>query len=690
MSLAKLFRNALRVAAAGALTALGAIALTGAPAATALPGAFAPAPVLDPANFDTTCDACDDFWRYATGGWRSRTKIPPGHPAWSTFDEIQERNEDLLGAILTEAAADAATTTDPDRARVGTFYAACRDVAAIEAGGLQALQPDLDRINAISSPAGVVAAIAYFDRLGVDNGLGFASEPDERDSSKTIAGIGFGGLGLPDRDDYFLARDASIRAAYVHYVSVQLTNIGDDPAAAVKHAHAVVALETILAGATPTDADLRDPLAAYHPMPVARLHTIAPNIPWPAFLGAFGQARLRAVDLGLPKYTAVFDRQLVATPLDTWKALLRAHLVSAFASALPHRFDAAHFDFYGRVLQGTHQPLPRAKRCAIATDRALGDPLGKLYVARTFSPAAKTRARRLVNALQAELHGDLTTLAWMSPTTRREAIVKLDAYTKKIGYPDRWIDYSPVTLRATDPYLFDLAKTLRFTQARDLARIGKPTDRGLWGLTPSTVNAYYNPSNNEIVFPAGILQPPFFDPRADDAVVYGAIGAIIGHEMTHGFDDVGRQFDAQGNLRDWWTPGDAARFKARARCIIRQFDGYRLEPGLRENGRLVTGEAIADLGGATIAYRAFARSAQYRAHRKIDGYTPEQRFFLSFAQNWRQLSTPQYERELAVSDPHPATRFRLIGTLGNMPEFARAFACAQDAPMVRRDRCAVW
>jgi len=596
----------------------------------------------------------------------------------------------VLRGILDAAAADAATTTDPDRARVGIFYGACNDRAAIEAGGLQALQPELDRIGAISSGGTLVAEIARLDRLGIDNGLGFGSEADTRDSSKTIAGIGFGGLGMPDRDYYLTARNAAIRVAYGRYLRLQLANLGEDTATAARHARAIIRLETTLARATPADADLRDPLATYHPMPVARLASIAPHIPWQPFLASFGQAHLQSADLNLPKFTAVLDHEIAATPLDTWQAVLRTHLVTAWAMALPLRFDAAEFSFYSRTLQGTRVQLPRVKRCVAATDRQLGDPLGKLYVAKAFPPAAKTRAILLVNTLQRALHDDIATLAWMSPPTRSEAERKLAAYIKKIGYPDKWIDFSSVTFSATDPYLIDLMKTSAFAAQRDLDRIGKPTDRTLWGMTPPTVNAYYNSSNNEIVFPAGILQPPFFDARADDALIYGGIGAIIGHEMTHGFDDQGRQFDAHGNLRDWWTASDAMHFKRRAQCIIDQFNGYSIEKGVHENGRLVTGEAIADLGGATIAYRAFEQTAQFKGQRKIDGYTPQQRFFLSYAQAWRGLITPEFARELALSDPHPDDRFRLIGTVGNMPAFRAAFACPMNAPMVRRDRCEIW
>ena len=675
------FRGAGVVALAALVTATVHIARASAP--TAAHG-------LNLANLDTTCRACDDFWRYSTGGWRGRATIPPGYSSWNSFDEIYERNLHVLRTILDTAAANASTTADPDETRVGTFYAACNDRRAIEAGGRQALQPELDRIAAISSPAMLVSEIARLDRLGIDNGLSFSSETDIRNSSKTIGSIGFGGLGMPDRDYYLNGRSTTVRAQYKNYLVVQLTNLGEDRAAAKQHAQGIIALETSLARATPPNADLRDPLATYHPVPVTQLRSIAPHIAWVQFLRAFGQTGRGSVDLNLPTFMLQLDREIATVPLDTWKAALRSHLVTASTLALPKRFDDARFAFYSRHLEGTRKPLARWKRCIAATDRALGGPLGKLYVAKAFSPAAKSRAEALVANLQSALRDDISSLPWMSPPTRREAMLKLAAYTKKIGYPDRWIDYSAVTFAASDPFFDDLAKTTAFAKQIDLNRIGKPTDRARWGMSAPTVNAYYDASNNEIVFPAGILQPPFFDPRSDDAVIYGAIGAVIGHEMTHGFDDQGRQFDARGNLRDWWTPSDALHFKRRADCVIRQFDAFQVEPGVHENGRLVTGEAIADLGGTTIAYRAFTRTPQFRAHRKIDGYTPEQRFFLSYAQAWREVVTRESARAAVLVDPHPNNRFRLAGTLENMPAFQAAFHCAANAPMVSRNRCAIW
>ena len=680
-----------------AIRAIGAIALSAliasilpaiAPARADVPVAAGPA--LNLKNFDRTAEACDDFWRYATGGWQKSHTIPAGFPEWGAFGEVYDRNIAILRGILESAAADTAAPQNSDRQKIGAFYAACNDRKAIDANGLTSLQPELDRIAAIATTDDLVTEIGRLDRIGVDAGLNFGSETDTRDSALTIGGVGFGGLGMPDRDYYLTKANAANRAAYARYLTTQLTNLGENAADAAAHAAAIIALETTLAKATPPNADLRDPLATYHPTAVVKLPVIAPHIPWPAFFAGFGQTTLTSVDVNLPKFTSVLDTQIATVPLDTWKAYLRAHLVTSFADALPTSFDDASFAFYSTTLSGIKQQLPRWKRCVNATDSQLGTPLGKLYVATAFPPAAKLRAKALVDNLQATLHDDFSTLPWMSPATRAQAKVKLAAYMKKIGYPDTWPDFSAIHIEGSESYLNDVLATHDFATKRDLARIGKPTNRALWGMTPPTVNAYYNPSNNEIVFPAGILQPPFFKANADDAIIYGAIGAVIGHEMTHGFDDQGRQYDAKGNLRDWWTKSDATAFSKRAQCIVDQYNGYQIQKGIHENGRLIEGEAIADLGGTTIAFRAFEKTAQYKAHKKIDGYTPEQRFFLSYAQAWRELITPEYARQAVLTDPHPNNHFRLIGTVGNMPEFQKAFACAANAPMIRKDRCQIW
>ncbi len=399
--------------------------------------------------------------------------------------------------------------------------------------------------------------------------------------------------------------------------------------------------------------------------------------------------KFSSVDVGIPAYVTAYDGLVASVPLSTWKAYLRYKIVDAYATALPRRFADASFAFRSTTLTGVKEQLPRSQRCTIAADASLRDVLGRAYVAKAFPPAAKARALALVNNLQSVLHDDIAQLAWMSAPTKVKAEEKLAAFTKKIGYPDTWVDFSSVSIGDAS-YADDIIALRRFETRRNIARIGKPTDRTLFGMTPPTVNAYYSPSDNEVVFPAGILQPPFFDPNADDAVNYGAIGAVIGHEMTHGFDDQGRQYDAKGDLDDWWTPADAAAFKKRAQCIIDEYSALEPLPGVHENGVNLQGEAVADLGGVTIAYKAFERTPEAKAHASIDGYTPEQRFFLAYAQVWRGSQTEALIREAAVTDPHPNPRLRVIGTLSNMPEFRAAFHCAAGTPMVRKDSCQIW
>ncbi len=685
-------RFAVRAAGAAALTALVAASLPllgGSARAAGAPPAVA---ALDRANIDPTCKACDDFYQYATGGWSKAHSIPAGHPSWGSFDELAQHNTEALHAILEDAAKTTGAPAGSDEQKLGAYYRACMDEAGIEQAGVAPIQPLLSDVGAVTDVPSLVVEVAKLNRLGVSDGPDFSSEPDTKDSSKTIAGLGLGGLGLPDRD-YYLKDDAkttAIRSAYRSYVATQLQNLGDAPAAANAGADAILALETALAKVTPTRVELRDPAKTYHPTALSALPALAPHIPWSAYFAQFGAPGFDSVDVGIPAYVTGYDAQLAATPLATWKTYLRFHVADSFANALPKRFADASFGFHSTVLNGVKEQLPRWQRCTRAVDSALRTPLGKVYVGREFTPAAKARAVAMVDNLQSVLKGDIGTLSWMSPPTKARAVEKLDAFTKKIGYPDRWQDYSSLTVADGRPYAA-LVRTVRDWNAGvDAARIGKPTDRTLWGMTPPTVNAYYNPYNNEIVFPAGILQPPFFNATADDAVNYGAVGAVIGHEMTHGFDDQGRQFDDKGNLSDWWTPADAKNFTARAKCIVDQFTGMEVLPGVHENGELVQGEAIADLGGLTIAYKAFERTPQFKAHQKIDGYTPEQRFFLAYAQVWRGLQNEAYTRQLANVDPHPNDRLRVIGTLSNMPEFQRAFACAATDKMVRANRCQIW
>jgi len=682
-----------------AIRALGAVAFA-ALVATSLPNALtgaraaspvANAPAIDTSNFDPTCKPCDDFYQFATGGWSKRTTLPTGHARWGGFDELAEHNRNELHTILEDAAKVADAPAGSDTQKLGSFYRACMDTDTIDRGGTTPLAPLFTAIGAAHDVPSLVTAIATLQRSGVDGGVPFSVRSDTKDSSKQIAALSFGGLGLPDRDYYFNEGDraAAIRTAYKTYVATQLQNLGDDAAKAATEADAVIALETALAQATPKRADLRDPYKLYNPTPLAKLAALAPHVPWKSFFATYNPPAFASVNVTVPPYLTAYDEQLSATPVDTWKAYLRFHVADAYAGSLPKRFEDASFAFRSGVLLGVKEPLPRWQRCTGATDNALRDVLGKAYVAAAFPPSAKARAQELVDNLQGVLHDDIGTLAWMSAPTQARAREKLAAFTKKIGYPDKWEDFSTLQV-GNVPFASNVLAVRRWNSARTIARIGRPTDRARWGMTPPTVNAYYNPSNNEIVFPAGILSPPFFNATADDAVNYGAIGAVIGHEMTHGFDDQGRQYDPKGNLNDWWQPADAAAFKTKAQCIVDEYEAFEPAPGAHENGRLVQGEAVADLGGLTIAYKAFERTPQAKAHAMIDGYTPEQRFFLAYAQVWRSIATEGYIRQIAATNEHPWDKFRVLGTLSNMPEFQAAFTCAATDKMVRQNRCQIW
>jgi putative endopeptidase len=647
---------------------------------------------LDPADIDPTCKACDDFYAFATGGWRKTHAIPAGHASWGGFDELAQRNREVLHAILEDAAQNTNAPAGSDAQKLGAYYRSCMDTEGIEKAGTAPIEPLLRDVARTRSIASLAVEVAKLQTAGVNSGLEFESTPDTLDSSKTIAGIGMGGVGLPDRDYYLKddERTAKIRSAYGDYVAAQLRNLGDDAPTAAAEAAAIVELETALAKATPTRVELHDPKATYHPTKLADLPALGAHVPWHAFFAQTGAPAFEIVDVGIPPYVTAYDAQLAQRPVATWHAFLRFHIVDSYAGALPQRFAEASFAFRSVVLSGVTEQLPRWQRCTSATDNALRAPLGKAYVAHTFPPAAKRRATDLVANVQAVLHEEIATLDWMGPQTKQRAQQKLAAFAKKIGYPDTWTDYSTLQIAPGTPYGALVQRVRAWNHTRDMARIGKPTDRTLWGMTAPTVNAYYDPANNEIVIPAGILEPPFFNANADDAVNYGAIGAVIGHEMTHGFDGKGRLFDAQGNLAEWWTAQDSAAFDRRAQCIVDQYDRLESLPGVHMNGKLVQAEAVADLGGTTIAFKAFQRTRQYRAHRRIDGYTPEQRFFLAYAQVWRSIQTEAYTRQLAVRDSHANDRLRVIGTLSNMPEFAAAFECAADTAMVRKDRCQVW
>ena len=640
-------------------------------------------PFLDLSSIDSSVKPCADFYQYANGKWLARTPIPPDQASWGTFNIIQDRNLTILHAIAQASAADTSASEGSAAGKVGSFYRSGMDEARIEADGAKPLAPEIAAIKAVHDQPSLLREMAHLQRLQIDAGFGLGVGQDQKRSTQQIVQVGQGGLGMPDRD-YYLKTDKAtlaVRAAYVAYMTQVFGLTGDTPAQAAAHAQTVLALETRLARASFTNVQERDPQATYHKMTLTSLGALAPNVDWPGYFAHVGVAQPGGFNVGEPSFFQALGSELRNTPLADWKTYLRWHLLAQEAPRLSSPFVNARFA-YTQTLSGAKQLQPRWKRVLAATNSAVGFDLGRLYVAQTFTPAAKARALALVQNLKAALRDDLQTLPWMSAVTRQKAVAKLDKMAIKIGYPDRWRDYSSLHVNSPS-YVVNAMRADEFEFQRELNKVGKPVDRGEWGMTPPTVNAYYNPQMNDINFPAGILQPGFFNAQADDAVNYGAIGMVIGHEMTHGFDDEGRQFDGSGNLHNWWMAQDAARFKQRADSIVAQFDAYAPLPGDPINGRLTLGENIADLGGLKIAYLAFEKSMQGKPRPPlIDGLSPEQRFFLAFAQSWHENIRPELLRAGLVTDPHSPARFRVLGPISNLPEFYQAFGCTPPAPAV--------
>ncbi len=649
---------------------------------------------LDPANLDTTCAPCQDFYRYSNGGWLARTALGPEYASYGGFTELIERNNETLRGIVDRLAATAPATPQTTEQKLGAFYASCMDSASAEQAGAAPLKNELDRIAAIASPRDLVQALAQGHRHGWEPLFTLGASPDFKNSTVMGTTASQGGLGLPDRD-YYLRSDSTartLRAAYLEYVSRMLQLSGDAPAVADSLAQRIVALETALARASLTRVERRDPNANYHKMTLAAADSLTPHLAWVVFLRDAGAPSTPAINVAQPTFFHAADSLITAAPLGDWRAYLRWHFTSHLAPWLSSPFVDAGFQFQ-RALTGVREQQPRWKRCLQAANFLMGDALGQAYVQQTFTREARRRALGMVDNLIAALDDRLQTLQWMGDTTRAQALAKLRAFGKKIGYPDKWRDYSKLVIDRAD-LAGNVVRAQTLNTARNLGRIGKPVDREEWRMTAPTVNATYSASYNDISFPAGILQAPFFDPDADDAVNYGGMGAVIGHEMTHGFDDQGRQFDAVGNLRDWWAAEDAQRFKERASLVARQFDAYTVvDSATHVNGRLTLGEDIADLGGLKIAYAAFQRSLRGKPRPPdIDGLGPEQRFFLAWAQIWRAKSTDQYLRNQVTVDPHAPARWRVMGPLSNLKEFAEAFGCKAGDAMVRADsvKATIW
>ncbi|MDQ3907286.1 MAG: M13 family metallopeptidase [Acidobacteriota bacterium] len=649
---------------------------------------------LDLAAIDKSADACVDFYQYANGGWLAKNPIPAAFSAWGTDSLLSEKNRDVMHEVLEAAAKNTSAAKGSNEQKVGDFYASCMAEDQINAAGLKPLQAELARIAAIKDAKGVQAEIARLHEQGFGALFRHGSGQDAKNSAEVIFDVRQGGLGLPDRDYYLKDDDRSkpIRAEYLKHVARMFELMGDEPARASAEAQAVMDMETKLAAASMTRVERRDPQKTYHRMTAAELQKLTPNFDWAEYFKTVGLPRDTVTNVGQPKFFEEANRQLTSASVADWQTYLRWHLINPIADTLSKPFDDEDFNFKGRILTGATEQLPRWKRCVAATDRSLGEALGEVYVKKAFPPEAKRRALEMVQNLIAALRSDIGTLSWMSDPTRRQAVAKLETLVKKIGYPDKWRDYSALKIGHAS-YVENSLRASEFEARRDRSKIGRPVDKLEWGMTPPTVNAYYNPQINEIVFPAGILQWPFFDPSADDAFNYGAMGAVIGHEMTHGFDDQGAQFDAAGNLKNWWTEADLKNFKERTNCVVTQFNQFEIEKGLNENGALVVGESVADLGGLVIAYAAWQKSMEGKPKPPvIDGFTPEQRFFLAYAYSWATNVRPERARLLAQTDPHPLPKFRVNGPLANFPAFAAAFGCKSGDPMVReeKDRCVIW
>jgi putative endopeptidase len=639
---------------------------------------------LELADLDRHASACTDFYQFACGGWMAANPMPADRQRWGRFTELQERNFETLRRILESPA----PAGDIDRVKARNYYAACMDEATIEARGLVPLDAELARI-ARARPADLPALVAHLHSIGVNVFFRFGSDVDRHDATRQVAAVDQGGLGMPDRD-YYLKADGptrTIRQQYLAHVGSMLDGVPVAAGAAARRPEAVLTIETALATAALDRTARRDPAATDHMMSRADWQALTPAFNWSAYLAAAGAPAFDRVNVAVPAYFRSLDTLLRSTPFADLQTYLTWHLVSASAQLLPKKFADENFNFYNRILGGQQAQLPRWQRCVTQTNRELGEALGRAFVEQAFGPAAKNDTLRIVQGIKTAMKRDIAAAAWMGETTKRAADAKLDAVVDRIGYPDKWRDYASVAV-ARDDALGNRERAIAFERRRDIRKIGQRVDRTEWFMTPPTVNAYYSAEYNNINFPAGILQPPFYGEGRDAAVNYGAIGAVVGHELTHGFDDQGRKYDASGNLHDWWTAADAKAFEARSSCIADQYSQYVVTDDIRLNGRLTLGENTADNGGVRLALMAYL--AGPGAGTVVDGFTPEQRFFLGFAQIWCENRRPEFDRLSAKTDPHSPGRYRVNGVVSNMPEFQKAFGCAPDAPMVRQTQCRVW
>lgn len=650
---------------------------------------------VDLSAMDAKVNPCQDFYMYACGNWKAKHPIPADESIWGRFNELEQRNRRELRAIL-EQAAKPGKKRSPLKRKVGDFYAACMNRARIQRAGLAPLRGELAAIAALHRRAQIPALVARLQRAGAGVALHFASGADMHNVTQVIAQVDQGGLGLPSRS-YYLKTDAhseALRKKYLAYAARLFNLAGKSPARARADAATALRLETSLARASRSHVWRRNPNHVYHRLTLRALQQITPAWNWRSYFRAVHAPAVGSVNLAARRFARELNRLVAREPLPVWRAYLELHALSGAAPYLSHPFVQTNFDFYGRTLEGARQLQPRWKRCVVATDRHLGMALGRLYVHRYFPPAAKARALRMVGDIQASLGRDIHGLSWLTPATRRKALVKLHAIANMIGYPGKWRDYRPLAV-SRDAFYADISRSNSFNLHRNLVKIGRPFDRHHWEMTPPTVNAYYSPTRNIIVFPAGILQPPFYDAKADAASNFGAMGVVIGHENTHGFDDQGSRFGPHGNLHNWWTAADKRNFDQRERCLVKEYSGFTVNGNIHLNGRLTLGENTADNGGIRIAFMALlahlARKHESAFAAGKNRFSPAQRYFLSYGQIWCENARPQIKALRAREDPHSPGRYRVNGVVSNFNAFARAFNCGPKSPMVRGPKaCRVW
>jgi putative endopeptidase len=649
--------------------------------------------LLDPANIDNSVKPGDNFFLYANGSWLKTNPIPGSETRWGSFNELQENNYAALHHLLDSAASVKNAPKGSIVQKVGDFYRTGMDTVAINKAGLTPLKGILARIDNVKDVDGLLAEVALEHTQGIGQLFSFGVSPDDKNVSKEICQFGQGGLGMPGREYYFDndARTVRIRDAYRQYIPKMLSLMGEDAQAATKDAEDIYNLELALAGASMTRVEMRDPYLLYNKYDLKGIEQLTPGISWKTLLANLKVKGQDSVIVAMPKFFTAVAAQMKAVPLSTWKKYLQFHLVNDMAPFLSSEFEMTRFSFYGKVMRGQQEQKVRWKRVLQVVDGSIGELLGQLYVASYFKPEAKKRMQELVSNLQETYADRIQRLDWMSAETKTKALVKLHGFMKKIGYPDKWKDYSALTIVNND-YVQNILATSQWEYNYEIAKLGRPVDRKEWGMTPPTVNAYYNPAFNEIVFPAGILQYPFFDERADDALNYGGIGGVIGHEMTHGFDDQGRLYNADGNLSNWWTPADSANFTNKADVVVDMYSQIVVLDTMHANGSLTEGENLADLGGINIAYEAFKKTKQGKSNDKIDGFTPDQRFFLSWAQVWRANTRPEELANRLKTDPHSPSELRCNVPVSNMEAWYKAFGVQPTDKLYRApgQRASVW